>query len=80
MNQFVIRMAKHGDMNLMLLKVGSSHSVKQNRYILNERARMDVRGFCLQTDYSNTKILDCVKNLKFRKLIILVFVQFLVMF
>ena len=34
-NIFVIRIAKHGDMNLIILKVGSSHLVKQNPYILN---------------------------------------------
>ena len=32
---FVMRMAKHGDINLIILKVGLSHLEKQSRYILN---------------------------------------------
>ena len=39
-------MAKCGDMNLIILKVGQSHLVKQKGYNLNKRARMDVKGFC----------------------------------
>ena len=42
-------MAENGDVNLIILKVGSSHLVKQNKtdtFLINERARIDVKGFC----------------------------------